>query len=211
MPNLNSGSGRARRRDAAASIEHLMDAASATFAEHGYHSANVHEICARAKVGIGTFYAHFDHKSQLLRRVMEERVILLSDLLTEQDLTDIDRLTKKLRQTIDEPVAAGLWRAWHEAVHEDDALRGVDEEWRRRTWDALTVKIASVRAVAGVRDEPPSEAVAWVLMSLTREPAIVDRSLGPGIETLARIAMDMILGGAVASAPLVAKPRRRRA
>lgn len=34
----------------------LLNGAEATFSERGYHAATIHDICARAGVGIGTFY-----------------------------------------------------------------------------------------------------------------------------------------------------------
>src|SRR5258708_38624565 len=81
MSNLNSPSPRGpdrrqtNRRDSAGSLERLLDGAQEVFARHGYRAANVNEICARSKVGIGTFYAHFDHKRDLLRQVYVERVL----------------------------------------------------------------------------------------------------------------------------------------
>jgi len=113
MPNLNSRSVRStvRRRpthgrEAGGSLERLLAGARSTFAERGYRAANIHEICARSNVGIGTFYAHFDHKRQLLQRVFIERGVLLSRLVTPADLLDHDRLVACLRSASDDPVAA---------------------------------------------------------------------------------------------------------
>src|SRR5438477_4127047 len=106
MPNMNSPSvsipkHRKARRDS--TLERLIDGAQATFAERGYHAANIHEICARADVGIGTFYAHFDHKRELLQQVVVERGVLLSRVLVADDLLDRKRLVAALRKAVDDP------------------------------------------------------------------------------------------------------------
>src|SRR5690242_9416083 len=98
MPNLNSPSaqpGERRRsprgRGAGATLQRLVDGAAATFAEKGYRAATIHAICARADIGIGTFYANFEHKADLLRRVMGERATLMSSLMDVDSLTDRER------------------------------------------------------------------------------------------------------------------------
>jgi AcrR family transcriptional regulator len=118
----NSASGRDRlsargRRDS--TLERLLDGAQETFAERGYRAAGIQEICARAKVGIGTFYTHFEHKRELLQRVCVERSVLLTTSMTPAILRDHNELVAFLRRVNDEPVAAGLLRAWYEAVLEE--------------------------------------------------------------------------------------------
>src|SRR5437868_7995878 len=136
MPNLNSPSAAkghrrsaTRRRDASGSLDRLLDAAQATFAERGYHQTNIHEICARANVGIGTFYSHFDHKRDLLQRVFVERV-LRAGVPTADELLDHARLIARIGGTTDEPTVAGLLRAWYEAVADERDLARFQTEWR---------------------------------------------------------------------------------
>ena len=100
-------------------LERLMDGAQETFAERGYGAAHIHEICARSNVGIGTFYAHFDHKRELLQRVCVERSVLLTTTMTPAILRDHGQLVAFLRRANDDPVAAGMLRAWYEAVLEE--------------------------------------------------------------------------------------------
>jgi len=195
MPNLNSPSdkkpGRRKattRREVPRSLDRLLDGAQATFAERGYHAANIHEICARANVGIGTFYAHFDDKRQLLQRVFVERVVLLSDILTADDLLDHQLLVARLRQAIDDPGSAGLLRAWYEAVLDEPEVARFHAEWRRSTLSPLAATIADAQARAstkGQRNDP--ELVAWAVATLARELAIHDRKVAPDIEALARL------------------------
>jgi len=66
--------GQARRRRA--TEERLLDAALATFLEHGYDAATTGEMARRAGVAAGTFYLHFRDKraayERLARRAAEE-------------------------------------------------------------------------------------------------------------------------------------------
>jgi AcrR family transcriptional regulator len=169
-------------------LERLLDGAQETFAERGYGAANIHEICARAEVGIGSFYAHFDHKRQLLQRVFVERAVLLSSILTADDLLDHERLVACLRRANDEPVAAGLLRAWYEAVLDEPEIARFHGEWRPTTLRVLAATIAEARARSpsdGRRHDPAL--VAWAMATLSREIAIHDRKGAPDIEALARL------------------------
>src|SRR5256885_15943520 len=115
MPNLNSPSveptpGRhqpSRRRDTTESLERLLEGAQSTFVERGYHAANVHEICARSNVGIGTFYAHFDHKHDLLKRLFLDRMLLMPALL---DLVTQVRLARPLEHATHKLLIPGTAR-----------------------------------------------------------------------------------------------------
>ena len=151
MPNLNSSSVRGpdrrksiRRRDTASSLDRLLDGAQAIFAERGYRAASISEICARSNVGIGTFYAHFEHKRQLIQRVCVERAVLLTTSMTAAILRDHDQLLAFLRMVNDDPGAAGLLRAWYEAVLEEPEVARFHAEWRAST---LTVLAADRKSV----------------------------------------------------------------
>ena len=202
MPNPNSHSvrGIARRRstrgrEPGGSLDRLLAGAQSTFAERGYRAANIHEICARANVGIGTFYAHFDHKRQLLQRVFVERAVLLSRLVTPGDLLDHDRLVACLRSANDDPIAAGLLRAWYEAVLEEPEVARFHAEWRPTTLKTLAATIEEARRLApttGSRIDP--SVIAWTMATLSRELAIHDRSGTPDTEALARFFETLVLG-----------------
>jgi AcrR family transcriptional regulator len=181
------------RRDA--TLERLLDGAEETFAARGYNAANVHEICARAKVGIGTFYAHFDHKRQLLRQVFVERALLFSRILTPADLLDHDRLVACLRRAIDDPTAAGMLRAWYEAVLDEPEIARFHAEWRPETLKDLAATVAKAQELApSAGPRLGAAVVAWTMGTLTREMAIHDRKAAPDLEGLARLFEELTFG-----------------
>jgi AcrR family transcriptional regulator len=178
-----------------ATLERLLDGAQATFAERGYQASSISEICARSNVGIGTFYAHFAHKRELLQRVCVERSFLLTTAMTPAILRDHDQLVAFLRKVNDEPAAAGLLRAWYEAVLEEPEVARFHAEWR-----ASTLKVLAA-TVARAQEESPSDAsrldpalVAWTTATLSREMAIHDRRGAPDMDTLARLIEQLVFG-----------------
>ncbi len=169
-------------------LERLLDGAQATFTERGYSASNIHEICTRSDVGIGTFYAHFDNKHQLLERVFLARVVLLSDTLTADDFLDHVRLVAKLGRAIDDPGSAGLLRAWYEAVLDEPDIAKAHAEWRPATLKVLAATIAEAQARSpskGARHDPAI--VAWAIATLAREMAIHDRNGAPDMDALGRL------------------------
>jgi AcrR family transcriptional regulator len=204
MPNLSSPSVRGldrrttNRRGTAASLDRLLDGAQATFAERGYRAANIHEICARSNVGIGTFYAHFDHKRELLQRVCVERSVLLTTSMTPAILRDHGLLVAFLRCANDDPVAAGTLRAWYEAVLEEPAIARFHAEWRGSTLKVLAATIAEAQRQSpsdGPRLDP--SVVAWTMATLSREMAIHDRNGAPDMDALARLFEELVFGRSI--------------
>lgn len=191
MSNLNSNS----VSTVVPAVQRLLDGAHEVFAERGYHAANVHEICAHAQVGIGTFYANFDHKRQLLQRLMVERAVTIPSLLTSADLASPERLAARLHTLIDDPRSAGLWRAWHQAVVEEEDLARFQAQW----WPATIGQLAVLIEVA--RQEHPSRrelidapTVAWMTLTLSRELVLSDRQHAPDVEGLARLVHRLVFG-----------------
>jgi AcrR family transcriptional regulator len=203
MQNLNSPSASGpdrrvaeRRRDTTRSLDRLLDGAQATFAERGYHLANIHEICARADVGIGTFYAHFDHKNQLLEHLIVERAVSLPQVLSADDFKDVASLAARIKTIVDDPVTSGLWRAWHEGVAEDADLARTQERLRDASLKQLSTLIAKGRRGRRLTGRPHAAAVAWTLMLYARELAIHHRDGAPSVDAVAQIVYDLVFGSA---------------
>lgn len=201
IPNPDSPSDHGRtgrpapRRDAAECLTRLLDGAEAVFAERGYRGANVNEICARSKVGIGTFYNHFEHKRELLQRVCVERTVLLTTSLTADDLLDHDRLVSRLRLTTDDPLSAGVLRAWYEAVLEEPDIAAFHAHWRGSTIKHLAATVAEAqRRSPDTGPRLDASLIAWAMATLTRELAIHDRGSAPDVDGLARLFEELVFG-----------------
>jgi AcrR family transcriptional regulator len=207
MPNPNSPSEPAdrgtrpsdrrvtARRGGAGSLERLLEGAQSTFAEHGYRAASIQEICARSRVGIGTFYAHFTNKRQLLQRVCVERALLPTTSLTPAMLSDHGQLVASLRRVNDDRGAAGLLRAWYEAVLEEPEIARFHGRWRASTLEVLATTVAEAQQQApspGPRRDP--SVVAWTIATLSREMAIHDRGGAPDMDALARLIAELVFG-----------------
>jgi AcrR family transcriptional regulator len=74
------------RSDAAANRDRVIEAARASFAEHGT-DVKVEDIARRAGVGVGTLYRRFPGKEHLVKAILEERV---SELLVLLEATPAD-------------------------------------------------------------------------------------------------------------------------
>ena len=78
-----------RPRNAEATRERLLAAATEEFSEHGFAVARIDRIAQRAGTNKRMIYAYFGDKDQLLEAVMERRIAQLSKALrfTGEDLT----------------------------------------------------------------------------------------------------------------------------
>jgi AcrR family transcriptional regulator len=63
----------------------IADAATATFAEKGYHQAGIADIAERLGIGHGTFYRYFKNKRDILEFVMDEVLRQLGEALASED------------------------------------------------------------------------------------------------------------------------------
>jgi AcrR family transcriptional regulator len=175
-------------------VERLIDAAWAVFVARGYHAATIHDICAAAQVGIGSFYAHFDDKGELLRQVMIERASTLPQLLTAEDFADDAALARKLRTAVEGETAPGLWRAWHEGIAQDEGLARFHLKWRSKQQAELVERIDTARRDAARAYMLDSKAAAWAALMFARELTIHEGDDAPDIETVARLIKGLVLG-----------------
>ena len=77
MVDESSGNGRSHTRHGEERKQQLLDAAAVLFAQHGYASTRIADICREAGVAKGLFYWYFPTKAELfteLVRVMRRRL-----------------------------------------------------------------------------------------------------------------------------------------
>ena len=77
-----------KRKDAVRNRQRILAAATDLFAERGL-SVTLHEIAARAGVGVGTIYRHFPDKKPLIDAIFEEHLAELTAIF-EEALRDPD-------------------------------------------------------------------------------------------------------------------------
>src|SRR4051812_15573668 len=70
------------RKDVARNRERILQAAKALFAERGL-GVTLHEIAARAGVGVGTIYRHYPNKTPLIEAVFAEQLAELTAIFEE--------------------------------------------------------------------------------------------------------------------------------
>jgi AcrR family transcriptional regulator len=176
-------------------LEQLIDAAFVVFGERGYHSASIHDICLRAGVSIGTFYAHFDDKKDLIARVMRERSRPFLTSVTPADLRDLDALVARMALVLANPGTMAFWRAWREAALDERGLAGDEAEIRLEVRHQVTATIREAREgrpiVLGKLDP---DIAAWAIMAVVREFAMSERAESPTLEMTGRIIRDLALG-----------------
>jgi hypothetical protein len=129
---------------------------------------------------------------------MVVRAQVLSRILTTKDLGDAELLAAGLRKTVDDPRSVGLWRAWHDAVLQEDDLARFHPEWRRAVRDELTSIIEQARAARPTWGrQMDAKFVAWTMMTLARELAIHDRTGGAAdVETASALITHLVCGAA---------------
>jgi AcrR family transcriptional regulator len=128
--------------------ERIVRAATAVFAEKGYHGATIADVVARSGLSVGAIYTHFKGKDELF--------LLACDVTAERGLDELgvrlasltstpERLAAALAyyvETIDtfdgEPGQVSLVRAWAEAVVEPD-VRAMLVRRRERLVGAATI------------------------------------------------------------------------
>jgi len=89
-----------RRLTAAARRELIEQAATAVFAERGYHGASMDEIAQRSGVSAPVLYDHFASKLDLHRRLLERHFAGLQDVWRE-NLPDDEEPTRRIARAFD--------------------------------------------------------------------------------------------------------------
>src|SRR4051794_23734833 len=71
-----------KRKDAARNRGRILDAAKALFAERGL-SVTLHDIAARAGVGVATIYRHYPDKKPLIDALFDEQLAEMTAIFEE--------------------------------------------------------------------------------------------------------------------------------
>ncbi|WP_020666788.1 TetR/AcrR family transcriptional regulator [Amycolatopsis nigrescens] len=171
-----------RRRDAAATKESLLDAASALFAERGYDRTTVRDIATRAGANQALLFRYFGSKEALFEEIVArggraqlagtppEKLLetILRSMLSSSSKADHQALAAFLRSTANDEAATGIRRRLgKEYAHALASLTDAeDAELRADLMLAWLLGISLVRGVTGkepLASADPDQVCALVL------------------------------------------------
>jgi AcrR family transcriptional regulator len=148
----------------------LLAAALRLFGARGYEAIGVEEIATQAGTGVGSFYAYFRGKQQILLVLLQEYLGALwaLDLMaTELGADPPEAIERALRRALAPDRAyAGLWRAWREAVLTRPELRPIDGHITRRMQAYVAAMIERARPTGRVRPDLDVGATAYLANAL---------------------------------------------
>ena len=167
MPSSDSAKPGAREAAAQDKTDRILTAATALFAERGFHGTAVPEVAKKAGVGAGTIYRYFENKEALVNAVFcraksHLKEYLFQDLILNQnsDLREVfHRFWWNLVKFAQEnPVEFHFLELQDHAPYLDDDSRNLEREVLAPIW-LLGVQ-ACEKGVAG--DMPADTMIAMV-------------------------------------------------
>jgi AcrR family transcriptional regulator len=153
-----AGSSGARRRLSAAQRRDLvLDAATRTFAEHGYEGASIAQIAERAGVVASVIYDHFGSKRELYLELLATHARTLIERTTRPRSSATAReLFEASLEAFYEFVETDpfVWRMLFRDPPAESSIEALHAEIQRRARDEIAALVASVRPgehlIAGV-------------------------------------------------------------
>lgn len=130
-------------RDAAATQQRIVDAATDEFAAHGISGARVDEIAAKAGVNKRMLYYYFGSKEQLFREILKRKLAeRVAEAAHTVDMSRTERLVERQALHLDDPawVRLLMWEALEYGtegqVEGEDFRQEVYDQWIEATEQA---------------------------------------------------------------------------
>lgn len=147
----------------------ILNAASETFAEHGYASTTMAHVAAAAGVGLGTVYQYFRDRADLIRALVRGRV---SDRLNEAELgwkaddgiAGVERMLSRFVGAYAE--TATFAAVWEEVVHVEPELADLRRYLGRQFTDAVTKELRRAGKKGLIRDGLDADLTARALTAM---------------------------------------------
>jgi AcrR family transcriptional regulator len=161
------------KRRRAVTVERLLDAALATFADLGFHAASVEDICRRGGFTRGAFYSSFSTKDELFmalfRRETAAKMARLETQLAGFEAAD-DPIATVVERCLD---TLGQDRQWQRVFLEytllatrTPAAAATLAEHTRDLFSHLATVIAAAAARAGIELAIPPGELARIAVAL---------------------------------------------
>jgi AcrR family transcriptional regulator len=125
--------------------EHIIRAAAALFAEHGYHGSGIDQLCRDVGLGRGALYYHISSKEQVLFEICRRNVaelVQIADRLGAEDIRPLQRMKLMLRALLAN-IAANQ-QEWQIFFHDYGALTGTRSETVLRLRDRFEALIQAM-------------------------------------------------------------------
>lgn len=157
----------------------VLDAALATFAEHGIAASSLADVADAAGLTKGAIYSSFAGKDELVLTLMQERVLDRLAAATRgfdgasdhrQAAAAAGRVVAEA--TREDPAPHRLLMEYFAMTHRDPAGRDGLRRRRREVREAVGRALTRLRDESGVRLPLPPEETAVVLMALSNGLAI---------------------------------------
>ena len=105
----------------------ILACAKKVFAKHGFHAANISDICTAAGIGRGTLYQYFANKRSVLQAILRETLDRVRALMARQEqalmVTGFAPPEKVTRTAAIEFSARGLREVLEVVFADEDTLR----------------------------------------------------------------------------------------
>jgi len=159
-----------QQQRARAKVARILAAAQTAFSTHGYAHTTIARIARQARVSVGTVYAYFIDKDDVLKQLLTHHVemllqpaeTLLAHLPRNADMAAT--LTTLLRDSLRTHAAhAGLHSVFTERILQDAKLRQLSGVFRER---GLQLGRLLIARFGGARAKADLEAAAQVLVGL---------------------------------------------
>lgn len=172
--------GNLRHDQAAATRQHLLDAAGEVFEARGYRATTVGAITDRASTAHGTFYLYFRNKEDVFCRVVE--TVIVEELATSAIVPHDDAPREAMEQGIATFIAAyhrhdGLWRALLEGMLQSPRVRQMWLDLRRDLVLRVSATFEAQQRAGTLRSFDPTM-VAHALAAMTEWSAFTHLVLG---------------------------------
>ncbi|MFI0483348.1 TetR/AcrR family transcriptional regulator [Actinomadura sp. 9N215] len=163
------GAGAPRQQRSRRSHVALLRAADECFGDTGWRGTSVERIASAAGTSVGTVYARFGSKRDLLLAVVAQRVGEITEVVNAADLADdpvavlIDSMRFAVRRRRG---AAGLLHAWSDACIDHPELGGLEERIRDDLIARLRETLTAFQDLPGLRPDVDFARLAIVICGL---------------------------------------------